>query len=213
MKFLTALTFLVAGALAAPTDLEARQIGGSDTSNDFLESGCKGYVMIYARASSESGNIGSSLGPDLRTRLRIRYPGNFAMQGIDYPAALADNFLPRGTTAQAISDTVNMITRVANDCPNAKIFAGGYSQGTAVIAAAVEDLPSAIRNRVNAIVLFGYTKNKQNNEGVPNYPSNKLKIYCNFGDLVCTGSLVITAAHFTYGSDVSNAVSFLASKV
>ena len=94
----------------------------------------------------------------MKDRLNDAYPRNFAMQGIDYPAALADNFLPRGTTSEAIRDTVNMITRVANDCPSAKIFAGGYSQGTAVIAGAIQDLPSNIRDRVNGIVLFGYTK-------------------------------------------------------
>lgn len=61
MKFLVPLTVLIAGVFAAPApapaDLETRQLFGSDTSNDFVNGGCKGHVMIYARASSESGNI------------------------------------------------------------------------------------------------------------------------------------------------------------
>lgn len=47
----------IAGVFAAPAgDLEARQLGGS-TANDFLRYGCKGVIMIYARASTEPGNI------------------------------------------------------------------------------------------------------------------------------------------------------------
>lgn len=33
------------------------------------------------------------------------------------------------------------------------------------------------------------------------------------GDLVCSGTLTITLAHFSYATSVSNAVSFLAGKI
>lgn len=56
---------------------------------------------------------------------------------------------------------------------NAKIAAGGYSQGTAVAAGAIEQLPSQIRERVGAAVLFGYTRNKQNKQRIPNYPLDR----------------------------------------
>lgn len=51
MKFLTLLTF-AAGALSAAITHEKRQ-----TANDFVEDGCKDIVMIYARGSTELGNV------------------------------------------------------------------------------------------------------------------------------------------------------------
>ncbi|TGZ83585.1 hypothetical protein EX30DRAFT_361640 [Ascodesmis nigricans] len=203
----------IAGVFAAPAgDLEARQLGGS-TANDFLRYGCKGVIMIYARASTEPGNIGSSVGPILQSGLGSRYRNNFAMQGVDYPADLASNFLPDGTLPSAITTMQNLLTKAANDCPNAKIAAGGYSQGTAVTAGAISRLPANIRNRIGAVVLFGYTKNLQNRGGIPNFPSNKLKVYCAVGDLVCTGTLIITLSHFTYLNDASGAVTFIANRL
>jgi cutinase len=60
-------------------------------------------------------------------------------------------------------------------------------------------------------VLFGYTKNKQNNGGIPSYPSDRLKVFCASGDEVCTGTLTITPAH---GSVAANeGPKFLISKI
>lgn len=58
--------------------------------------------MVYARGSTELGNIGT-LGPNLRSTLNSRFPNNFAMQGVAYPADLASNFLPDGSNAEAIA--------------------------------------------------------------------------------------------------------------
>lgn len=42
----------VVGALAAPTEIVKR-----NTADDFVNGGCKGVVMIYARGSTEAGNV------------------------------------------------------------------------------------------------------------------------------------------------------------
>lgn len=63
-------------------------------------------------------------------------------------------------------------------------------------------------------VLFGYTQNQQNRGGVPNYPSDRLEVFCAFGDLVCDGTLTITAAHLSYSDEAAGeAPRFLASKI
>jgi len=213
MKFLVALTTLVAAALAAPAaELETRALEKRQTSSDFTQGGCKRVVMVYARGSTEAGNIGT-LGPSLKSGLSSRFPGQFALEGVNYPADLASNFLPDGSNQEAINNAKNLIERIYNQCPNARILAGGYSQGSAVISNAIERLSSAVQNRVDGVVFFGYTKNLQNLGRIPGFPSSKLKVYCNIGDLVCSGTLIITVAHLTYLTDTSSAVRFLAGRV
>jgi cutinase len=63
-------------------------------------------------------------------------------------------------------------------------------------------------------VLFGYTKNLQNLGGVPNYPRDRLEVFCAVGDLVCSGTLTITVAHLSYGDEAEReAPAFLISKI
>jgi cutinase len=89
-----------------------------------------------------------------------------------------------------------------------------HSQGTAVIAGAIPKLDDKVREQVKGVVLFGYTKNQQNNKGIPSLPSDRLKVFCNTGDMVCVGTLVLTAAHFTYQADAAGAApKFLEEKI
>lgn len=67
-----------------------------------------------------------SVGPVLQSGLNSQYRGDFAMQGVDYPADLASNFLPKGTQQSAIDTMAGLITQAAQRCPQAKICAGGY---------------------------------------------------------------------------------------
>lgn len=75
-------------------------------------------------------------------------------------------------------------------------------------------LSSTARAQVKGIVLFGYTRNQQNNGGIPNYPQDDLEVFCATGDLVCDGTLTITPAHFSYGDEAAGeAPRFLQSKI
>ena len=86
---------------------------------------------------------------------------------------------------------------MANEkCPDASVVAGGYSQGTAVIAGSLGEVDA--KDQVKGVVLFGYTKNQQNDEQIPDYPKEQTKIFCNTGDAVCKGSLSVQPAHFAY---------------
>jgi cutinase len=71
-----------------------------------------------------------------------------------------------------------------------------------------------VRAKVVGTVLFGYTKNLQNRGAIPNYPASNLKVFCAVGDLVCTGTLTITAAHLSYNDEArGEAATFLESKI
>ncbi|KAF4996511.1 hypothetical protein FGRMN_4465 [Fusarium graminum] len=213
MKFTTILSFFAATSAALPTstlaELEVRQLG-SATRNDLsngASSACPPVIFIFARGSTESGNLGT-LGPRVASALEDRYGRTGVwIQGVGgaYRATLGDNALPRGTSSAAIREMIALFSLASTKCPSAKIVSGGYSQGAALAAASIEDLTSAVRNKVVGTILFGYTKNAQNSGRIPNYPAERTKVFCNVGDLVCTGSLIVAAPHLAYQSAASGA--------
>ncbi|GKU08799.1 unnamed protein product, partial [Fusarium langsethiae] len=183
---------------------------------DGRASDCPGVIFIYARGSTELGNLGT-LGPRTASALENYFGGDGVwIQGVggSYRATIGDNLLPRGTSRAAIREMLDLFNLASTKCPSAKIVAGGYSQGAALAAASIEDISSTVRDKVAGTVLFGYTKNQQNNGRIPNYPAERTKVFCNFGDLVCTGSLIVAAPHLTYQDDASGpAPQFLIQRV
>jgi cutinase len=180
------------------------------------------------------------LGAPLGDALESKYgAANVWIQGVGgpYDATLGDNLLPRGSSAAAIREGVRLFNLANSKCPNTPVVAGGYSyasstfhfpfpipmststdnyssQGAALTAAAISDLSTTVRNQVIGTVLFGYTKNLQNLGSIPSYPQDRLKVFCAVGDLVCTGTLTITAAHLSYGDEARDeAPAFLISKI
>lgn len=106
----------------------------------------------------------------------------------------------------------NLLTQAAKECPNSSILAGGYSQGAALTHRAIENLPDSVKNAIDGVVTFGDTQNQQDGGQIPNFSREKVKIFCNPGDLVCVGTLTITPAHLTYGLDADAAAAFLAAR-
>lgn len=198
----------------------ARKIGSGQpiTVRNDLESGegasCPPAIFIYARGSTEDGNMGT-LGPIIASQLEEEHgKSEIWIQGVGgaYDALLEDNFLPRGTTTEAIDEMVRLFQEANRKCPEAVMIAGGYSQGAAVAAAAITDWP--LRNQIAGTVLFGYTQNKQNRGRIPGYPVENTKIFCNKGDLVCEGILQVAAPHLAYGDAAANeAPKFLTERV
>ncbi|KAK0668521.1 cutinase-domain-containing protein [Cercophora samala] len=213
MQFLTTVLALAGAAAALPVEqktqesIEARQIFGGNTKNELINGGaCPPVIFIYARGSTESGNLGT-LGPSIGDALEDRFgAANVWVQGVGgaYTADLLDNVLPDGTTSAAINEMKGLFTLAHTRCPSAKIVAGGYSQGAALAAASIRDSSAAIKEQIKGVVLFGYTKNLQNLGRIPDYPRDRTEVYCAVGDLVCTGTLVVTAAHLTYGDEARN---------
>jgi cutinase len=65
------------------------------------------------------------------------------------------------------------------------------------------------------VALYGYTHNKQNGGGIPNYPKENVKVFCPASDGVCGGLLNVNVGHFSYlmGSSQKEGYTFLAGKI
>ncbi|KAI0019258.1 cutinase-domain-containing protein [Xylariomycetidae sp. FL0641] len=230
MKFLSVLGF---SALAAASPLTVAQppaegslskrgfwFGGGgmssgETLHEFTEDGCRSVIFIFARGTAESGNMGSMVGPPLSQQLKQKYgETNVATEGVDYAAAWNTNDQQVGSTDTAgITEMRNLLVEAANQCPNAKIVAGGYSQGAALAHRAIEPLSDALKERIVGVTTFGDTQNAQDHGVIPDFPADKLKVICNAGDVLCEGGMYMTSAHLAYTSRVPEAAEFLEGKI
>lgn len=167
----------------------------SSSANDIKSSlPCLPNVLLFARGTTEPGNIGSVVGPDLRTQINALAPGQFLFQGLDYPANVQGNFdLGRAAGAQLRT----LFAETQSKCPNARIFLGGYSQGGMVVHAAFGGLNAQQKGAVGGIVTYGDPFQKQ---AFPGLDPAKYKTFCNSGDSVCErgGAGGIGAAHLQY---------------
>lgn len=136
-----------------------------------------------------------------------------ATEGIDYAAALAPNSLPGGTDTASKNLLKDTLQTMATQCPDSVIVSGGYSQGAAVNHRAIEELPAAVQDQIAGVVLYGDTQKQQDNDQIPNFPADKVKIICQAGDAVCRGTLLILPAHLTYGARADEGVDFLTQQI
>lgn len=119
-------------ALAAPTliaipegGLNVRQ--SSDTRNDLTDgSACKAVTVIFARGTTESGNVGSLVGPPFFSALATAIGSdNLAVQGVEYAADIA-GFLAGGDAAGSKKMT-ELVGQAITQCPDSKVVMSGYS--------------------------------------------------------------------------------------
>ncbi|KAI1127600.1 carbohydrate esterase family 5 protein [Nemania abortiva] len=184
------------------------------TANDYLNGPCKEIILFYARGSNQAGNMGDQPGPQTADALIAALgTSRVAIQGVDYGASLLTNLLPGGCDPDEAKDFATLLAGAAQSCPSAKLVVSGYSQGAALLHAAVEQLAASARARIFAAVTFGDTQKQQDGGKIPNYDASKTLILCNSGDLVCDGTLIVTSAHLDYTPSVPTAVSFIVSKV
>ncbi|KEY64790.1 hypothetical protein S7711_08069 [Stachybotrys chartarum IBT 7711] len=206
------LLTIALAALAAASPIEIRQNRVGSTANEFKDGGCKPIIMIFARGSTEVGNMGTICGPPTAQGVKANFGAdNVAVQGVDYGALLSTNFLPGGADPAGIREMKSLIATANSDCPDSMLVVGGYSQGAALTHRAVEDLPQAQKDQIVAAFTFGDTQNTQDDGQIPNFPQSKTNIICNPGDAVCAGTLTILAPHLTYGTRADEQVDFITS--
>ncbi|KXH28642.1 cutinase [Colletotrichum salicis] len=217
----TQITILAIAAIAvcSPVRLDHRavHIQSRETgiiAKEYTQGGCRDVIFIFARGSTEVGNMGSTVGPPTSDGLKKKYGDNkVATEGVDYAAGLTTNFLPGGADPVGVDEMKRLLTDATNKCVKSKILAGGYSQGAATAHRAIENLPDPIKSRILGVITYGDTQNQQDKGQIPNFPKDKLKLICNEGDKVCTGTLEITPAHLDYERHVPEAVEFLTGKI
>ncbi|KXH29756.1 cutinase [Colletotrichum simmondsii] len=224
MKTQITILTLTATALCSPiflihraqvdttVQLQSRQTG--TIAKEYTQGGCRDVIFIFARGSTEVGNMGSTVGPPTSDGLKKKYGENkVATEGVDYAAGLTTNFLPGGADPVGVDEMKRLLTDATNKCDKSKIVAGGYSQGAATAHRAIENLPDSAKSKILGVVTYGDTQNQQDKGQIPNFPKDKLKLICNEGDKVCTGTLEITPAHLDYERHVPEAVDFLTGKI
>jgi cutinase len=163
MKFQSATIAALICAVTAspvaivPVRLEPRQ-DGTDTSNDLVDGLCRTVTFIFARGTSEPGNMvslfllrdcfklqnwlekGTIVGPQVCTDLQSDLgASNVACQGVGspYDATVADNLLPQDTSPTDIGAATTMFDLANTQCPDTLIVAGGYRW--------VTDVPEVIK--------------------------------------------------------------------
>lgn len=157
-----AILALAALAAASPI-IEERQRGRvGSTATEFTDGGCRDIIMLFARGSTETGNMGTICGPPTANGLKANFGAeNVAVEGIEYAAALSTNFGPGGADRRGIREMERLIAQANTDCPNSMLVVGGYSQGAALTHRAVESLPQAQKDQIVAAFTFGDTQNQQ----------------------------------------------------
>lgn len=101
-------------------------LGTSTTQNGLTDStGCKAMIVIFARGTTEQGNVGTLSGPPFFAALAQSVGiENLAVQGVDYPADIP-GFLAGGD-ANGSKTMAQLVTQAMTQCPNTKVVMSGY---------------------------------------------------------------------------------------
>ncbi|KAI4737988.1 cutinase-domain-containing protein [Aureobasidium sp. EXF-12298] len=209
-----AATSTFAAPLAAPQFGGFPSFGGGlggSTKNDVINGVCKPVTYIFARGTTEIGNMGSTVGPALEKALESAFgQNNVATQGVTYPADVAgaiSGALSPGT-AQGARTMASLTQQVLSKCPDTKVILAGYSQGAEQVHGALINLQNG---QVAAALTFGDPLQRS---PFRNIDSGRTKVYCNILDAVCNGAFVISAAHLSYSiQDATPAAQFAKSVI
>ena len=94
MKTSTFAAVVLSACIATASPITVKRAGttytGGTTANDVTNGVCAPLTLIFARGTSEPGNMGSSVGPALAKQLISDLGASqIAVQGVTYPASVA----------------------------------------------------------------------------------------------------------------------------
>lgn len=116
---------------------------------------CKNLTLIFARGTTENGNIGDIVGPPFVDALvSMLGEAQVAVQGVNNYLANVQGFLAGGS-ATGSQDMAALIAQAMTQCPGTKLSVSGYSQGCQVAHNAANLITQAQTNFINSVVLFG----------------------------------------------------------
>ena len=175
---------------------------GADAQNDILNATCKPVTLLFARGTTEQGNMGTLVGPPFAQALgKAIGTDNLAVQGVDYDATVEGFFAggdPEGSKTMA-----GLVAMSKSNCANTTLVLAGYDQGAQLIHNAASMLSADEASSV-IFVMFGDPNNGQAIDQVLN-----AKTFCRKKDTICAGNSVVNEAHLTYRFDVGDAVAFI----
>jgi len=198
----------VTGILTVFENLLSLLTGEQETYND-LSGACKEYTVVFARGTTEPGNVGILVGPPFFDALREKLGSdNVAVQGVNDYSASIDGYLEGGDPAGSQS-MASEIEQAYAQCPNTKLVASGYSQGSQIVHNALALVPADVGSWISSVVVFG---DPDDGQAIPNVSESKVDTYCNVGDDICLNGDLILPAHLTYGLDAEAAATFVAAQ-
>ncbi|KAH9234518.1 carbohydrate esterase family 5 protein, partial [Colletotrichum gloeosporioides 23] len=189
---------------ATSTPITKRQADFSGNTQNGLQGGaCANMIVVFARGTTERGNVGTIAGPPFFQALSAQVGGNLEVQGIEYPADVP-GFLAGGD-ANGSQEMATLTQQAITNCPNSAVIMSGYSQGGQLVHNGAAMMPAEMTAKVAGVVIFGDPLNGQAVQGVD---ASRTKVICHNGDNICEGGNQIRRAHLTYGNDADEAATF-----
>ncbi|KAF4637362.1 hypothetical protein G7Y89_g711 [Cudoniella acicularis] len=193
--------------LISGNPIESRQssLATSNTQNDLTNgSPCKAMTVVFARGTTETGNVGTLTGPPFFSSLSTAVGAqNLAVQGVDYPADIP-GFLAGGDKTGSTT-MAQLIQQAMTQCPNTKVVMAGYSQGGQLVHNAATQMSAATQAKVSSAIIFG---DPDNGTAIGSISAAKTKVICHPTDNICMHGDAILAAHLTYSQNADEAAAF-----
>ncbi|KAN0095405.1 carbohydrate esterase family 5 protein [Hyaloscypha variabilis] len=192
---------------AATNSTDSGTLGSSTTENGLTDgTGCKAMTVVFARGTTEQGNVGTLTGPPFFAALAdVVGTNNLAVQGVDYPASV-QGFLAGGD-ADGSKLMAQLVGQAQSQCPKTKVVVSGYSQGGQLVHNAAKMLNGTTAAGVSSVVIFG---DPNNGTAVAGIPAAKTLVICHTGDNICQHGDQVLEPHLTYSQNATEAANFVA---